>query len=147
MNATIKLESGLRFHGTTDGGLTTSFDTTVKGGGSNSAPSPMENVLLSAGTCSAMDVIDMIRKARKDISAMSIELRAERATEHPKVFTKIHMGFRITSADVTARELRRDIELSHTKYCSVSLMLSRGGCEITWDAIITRTDSGEVIAV
>jgi putative redox protein len=147
MNATVTLESGLRFNGTTDGGLTTSFDTTVKGGGTNSAPSPMESVLLAAGTCSAMDVIDMLRKGRKNIAGLTVELRAERATEHPKVFTKIHMGFQVTSPDVTARELQRAIELSHTKYCSVSLMLSRGGCEVTWDAIITRTDSGEVIAV
>ena len=141
MKASLKFEEGYRFSGLTEAGLPIAFDTTAAGGGSNTAPSPVESVLLAAGACSAMDVIGMIRKARKEIVSFEVHLSGARATEHPKVFTKIHMDFRITSPDLTLQELRRFIDLSHSKYCSVSILLARGGCEITTNAQIKHPHS------
>ena len=138
MKASVRLTEALRFVGTNENGLEAAYDTSVAGGGLNSAPSPIENVAMAVAACSSMDVVIIIRRRRKEIIDYRVDLEYERAAEHPKVITKIHLVFHVTSPDLTIEELQHAIELSHQTYCSVSIMLSRGGCEITSEAHITR---------
>lgn len=139
MKATLKLDSALRFIGTSMHGKEAFFDTSIKGGGLDSAPSPMDSVLMAAAACSAMDVIPILQKRRKTVTDLTIYLTAKRAETEPRVFTQIEMDFHLVSPDATIEELSHAIELSHAKYCSVSVMLSRSGCEITWKASISSS--------
>lgn len=132
MKAHLAWDKAQRYIGTNEKGQKTAFDTSVRGGGLDSAASPMEVVLEAAAACTAMDVMNILTKQRKSVEAFTISLEAARAADDPKVFTSIHMTFHVTSADVTARDLERAIELSWEKYCSVSVMLRRSGCEMTW---------------
>ncbi len=134
MKAKLTWDTALRFVGTNEKGFETIFDTSLKGGGLDSAPGPMEFVLQSAAACTAMDIVSIIHKKRKTVTEFSIDLTAERAEQHPKVFTKIAMDIRLVSPDATEQDLTRAIELSQSTYCSVSIMLARSGCEITWHA-------------
>ena len=143
MKATLRRESALRLVGTCDAGFDTIFDTSLKGGGLGSAPSPMSIVLQAAAACTSMDVLPMLDKRRKTVLDWRIDLDAERAEEHPKVFTKIHMTFYVKSPDVTVKELTDAITLSKEKYCSVSIMLSRAGVSVTWSAILENSTTGE----
>ncbi|MDP4198624.1 MAG: OsmC family protein [Bacteroidota bacterium] len=136
MKASVRLDTTLRIIGTNAKGHETAFDTSVKGGGLDSAASPMEVVLEAVAACTAMDVVPIIRKRRKTVSEFSVDLIAERAVTDPKVFTKIDMNIRLTSPDATLSELARAIELSQTTYCSVSTMIARGGCVISWVAVL-----------
>jgi putative redox protein len=136
MKAHLHLDKALRLIGTNEKGHETFFDTSVKGGGLDSAASPMETVLESVAACMTMDVIPILQKQRRTVSDFWVDLTAHRAEEHPKVFTSIAMSIHLVSPDATIRELERAIELSQSKYCSVSAMLSRGGCEITWKATL-----------
>jgi putative redox protein len=138
----LKLDTAMRFVGTNAKQHKTYFDTSVKGGGLDSAASPMEVVLQSVAACTAMDVLPILRKQRRTVVDFSIDLEAERATKDPKVFTKIHMEVRLTTPDAKLRELARAMQLSQTTYCSVSTMITRGGCEITWRATLVNTDTG-----
>lgn len=138
MKATVQLDSALRFIGTSDRGKQAFFDTSVSGGGLDSAPSPVDSVLMAAAACSAMDVVSILQKRRKSVTGLKIELSATRAETHPHVFTHIEMDFQLQSQDATIEELSHAIELSHSKYCSVSIMLMRSGCEISWKASVTK---------
>ncbi len=138
MKVTLTRDKALRFVGKNEEGLESVFDTSVAGGGLNSSPSPVEAVAMAAGACTAMDVVAMIAKRRKQLDDFRVEIEYERATEHPKVITKLHMAFHVKSPDLTSEELERSIKLSQETYCTVSIMVRRSGCEITWSHEITR---------
>jgi putative redox protein len=85
----------------------------------------MELVLLSLGGCTAMDVISILQKKRQDVTSFEILMHAERAADHPKVFTNITLEYVVTGHNVEEEAVSRAVELSETKYCSVNAMLSR----------------------
>ncbi len=92
-------------------------------GGSNAGSSPKELLLMALGGCTAMDVIPILRKKRSPVDSIEIRLRGNTCEEHPQVFTDIHVEYVIHGDDVNAEDVERAIELSTTKYCSVSAML------------------------
>ncbi|MGQ9819422.1 MAG: OsmC family protein [Candidatus Kapaibacteriales bacterium] len=138
MKAELRLDRNMRIIGSSNSGHEVVFDTVPEVGGENTAPPPMQVMLLSLGACTFMDVVSILRKKRKTISKMNIHIEAERAKEHPKVFTKVHLVYELTSPDAQIEDLQRSIELSQTKYCSASAMFKSAGCDITWEAVINR---------
>jgi putative redox protein len=94
-------------------------------GGQNLAPRPLETVLAGTGGCSAYDVVLILRRGRHDVRGCSVKLTAERATEDPKVFTRIHMHFSVSGKALPAAAVERAIAMSHEKYCSASIMLGK----------------------
>src|SRR6476646_3141591 len=139
MEVTLSLDRALHFIGQNGRGHTTDFDTTEAGGGLNSAASPMENLLEAAGACSSMDVVGILTKRKKTFDAMSVSIVGERAQDHPRTFTHMHMQFRIVSPDIEMKELKDAIEISHSKYCSVTIMMKRAGCAVSWDAQLVHS--------
>jgi putative redox protein len=94
-------------------------------GGQNLAPRPMETVLVGTGGCTAYDVVLILKRGRHDVRGCSVKLTSERASEDPKVFTKIHMHFTVTGRAIPAAAVERAIHMSHDKYCSASIMLGK----------------------
>jgi putative redox protein len=94
-------------------------------GGQNLAPRPLETVLAGTGGCTAYDVVLILKRGRRDVRGCSVKLTAERATEDPKVFTRIHMHFSVTGKALPAAAVERAIAMSHEKYCSASIMLGK----------------------
>lgn len=86
---------------------------------------PMEMVLLGMGGCTAYDVAEILRKRRREPEILEIELEAKRAVEIPKVFTHIHLKYKVKGVGITKREVKRAIELSLDKYCSATRMLAK----------------------
>jgi putative redox protein len=101
-----------------DGGGSITMATDEAGG-----PSPIEALLASLAGCTATDVASILRKKRQSAAAYEIEIDADRAEEHPRVFTAVRIEHRVRGA-VEPEALRRSIELSATRYCPVSAMLS-----------------------
>jgi putative redox protein len=89
-----------------------------------SAPSPMELVLIALGGCTGADVISILEKKRQRVTGYEIEVRGWRRDEHPRIYTRIEVIHRVRGDEVDERAVARAIELSETKYCSVSAMLS-----------------------
>ena len=94
-------------------------------GGQNLAPRPMETVLAGTGGCAAYDVVLILKRGRHDVRRCSVRLTSERADTDPKVFTQIHMHFTVTGHNIPESAVERAIAMSHEKYCSASIMLSK----------------------
>jgi putative redox protein len=92
----------------------------------------MELVLMGTGSCSAIDVVHILRKARQSVTGCVVELDSERAPEDPKVFTRIHLHYIVTGKGLAAAQVERAIKLSKEKYCSATIMLAKSA-EITFD--------------
>lgn len=99
------------------------MDGAPEGGGRNLGPRPMETVLSGSAACTAYDVVLILVKSGLDISGCEVQTTSERAETDPKVFTKIHMLFRIRGKNLKANLVERAINLSHSKYCSATKML------------------------
>jgi len=97
----------------------------TENGGQNLAPRPMETVLAGTGGCTAYDVVLILKRGRHEVRGCSVKLSSERASEDPKVFTKIHMHFTVTGKGIPAAAVERAIKMSHDKYCSASIMLGK----------------------
>jgi putative redox protein len=100
------------------------------GGEVREGPSPFEAVVLAAGGCTAFDVVDILRKKREPVESFRIELESQRAKDPPQVLEKLHLTYVLKGPRKEAN-VARAIELSQTKYCSVSIMLQRAGVEVT----------------
>ncbi|CAM3577018.1 OsmC family protein [Parendozoicomonas haliclonae] len=133
MKAQVKWVDGMRFAGRSASGHSIMMDTTAKIGGTESAPSPMEMILLAVGGCSSVDVISILKKARQDVIDCVVDLEAERVDAVPAVFSKIHLHFVVTGRDLKETHVKRAVEMSADKYCSASIMLGKAGVEITHD--------------
>ena len=94
-------------------------------GGRNLGPRPMELLLMGMGGCTAVDVVNILRKARQDLRGCELQLDAERADSDPKVFTTIRVHFILTGRNLSGKQVERAITLSAEKYCSASIMLGK----------------------
>ncbi len=83
----------------------------------------MEVLLVSLAGCTGMDVASILAKKRVNLHKMSVKVDAEQAPQHPKYFTKIDVEFNFVGEDIKEEDVKRAIELSQDKYCSVSVML------------------------
>jgi putative redox protein len=88
------------------------------------APTPMELVLIALGGCTGSDVVSILEKKRQRVTGYEIEVRAERRAEHPRIYTSIEVVHRLRGHNIDPKAVAHAIELSETKYCSVSAMLS-----------------------
>ena len=132
MHARIKWIENVTFLAESGSNHALILDGAPEAGGRNLGPRPMELVLMGTGSCTAFDVVMILKKARQDIVACEAVLEAERAEKEPKVFTKIHFHFIVTGKNLKAEQVNRAISLSHEKYCSASIMLAKTA-EITHD--------------
>jgi putative redox protein len=140
MKARIKWVEDVTFVGESGSGHAVVIDGPPEHGGHNRGVRPMEMVLLGLGGCTAFDVMHILKKARQAVDDCVVELEAERADTEPKVFTRIHVHFIITGKALKENQVQRAVALSAEKYCSASLMLGRGGVEITHDYEIRQPE-------
>jgi putative redox protein len=106
---------------------------------SNTAPGPMELLLMALGACTATDVVIVLQKKRQKLASLEVICSGERATEPPTVWTKLEILYRLRGKlDEVA--VKHAIELSEEKYCSVSAMLKKTAT-VTWRYEILPGDS------
>lgn len=124
MKSTVTWIADKTFAGQTESGhsivIGTATDDSPKPG-----PSAMELVLMGAGSCSAWDVVEILKKGRQQIVDVVVELDADRAPEPPKVFVRIHIHFIVRGRDLDVKRVERAIQLSVEKYCSATKMLEK----------------------
>jgi len=94
-------------------------------GGDTGMP-PMRLLLLGVAGCSAMDVIHILRnRMRKPLTGLRVVVDADKAEEHPKVYTRIALKYLVKGRDLQEKDVRRAIELSNEKFCSAAIMLGK----------------------
>ena len=123
MNISVNWVDGLLMVGKSDSGHTITMDGPPESGGENLGVRPMEMLLLGVAGCTMIDVVTTLKKMRQDLSHFETKINAERATDHPKVFTDIHIQFIVKGKDLDSKKVDKAITLSAEKYCSASIML------------------------
>lgn len=125
MDARLTWNTGLLFKGVANSNVEVPLDTSVEHGGGGEGVAPMEMILMGLGGCTAMDVISILEKKRQKVTGFELQLHADRANEHPKVFTDITIEYIVTGKDIDPEAVTRAIELSETKYCPGMAMLRK----------------------
>ena len=135
MKVNLKQIKGLSLIGKGETNHWIPMDGDPKFGGSDAASRPMELILMGLGGCTSMDVISLLNKMREPLEDFEIEINAERAEEHPKVFKKIQITYKFYGNGFKKENLEKAIKLSHEKYCPGVGMLSKSA-EISHDYVI-----------
>lgn len=125
MECTVRWHDGMSFIAETGSGHMVAMDGAPEAGGRNLAPRPLELMLAGAGGCTAFDVVLILQKGRQAVSGCEVKLSAERATEDPKVFTRIHFHYVVKGKNLKPDAVDRAVKLSAEKYCSASIMLGK----------------------
>jgi len=129
MEVNVIWKSKLAFTGRGEDGYTVALDAEPAVGGDGKGFEPMELIAIGLAGCTAMDTISILQKKRQDVTAMEVQVHADRATEFPKVFTHIILEYIVEGHHVDPAAVERSIELSTTKYCPAQAMLSKA-CSI-----------------
>lgn len=109
---TLKWVDELRFEGTA-GTAVVAID-----GDGQQGTSPVNLMLEAIASCAAADVVDILRKGRQELEAMTVEVSADRREGHPRSITRLQLDFKIRGP-VDEVKARRAVDLSLEKYCSV----------------------------
>ena len=123
LDAKITYVKGLQFVGDSSSGHAVVMDGEPSVGGHNTGPRPMELLLLGAGGCSGMDVISILKKKRQEVTGLEIRVKGKKAEDYPKKFTHITIEFIVKGRDISEEAVKKAIELSMNKYCSVKATL------------------------
>jgi putative redox protein len=125
MEAIVTWHEGLSFTGTADSGFQIKLGADPEVGGANDGFRPLELMAISLAGCTAMDVISILRKKQQEVTGFNVFIHADRATDHPKVFTYITVLYHVTGHKIDEAALRRAMELTSSKYCPAQAMLGK----------------------
>lgn len=125
MEAKLTWKERMTFVGSADSGHEVRIDSDASVGGDDGAARPMELIALGLAGCTGMDIISILRKKQQQVSSFDVKVSAERAQEHPKVFTKAVITYVLRGQSLDEGALVRAIELSALKYCPAQAMLSK----------------------
>lgn len=131
METKVVWNGKMKFTGNTPSNFSIVMDASSDHGGEDQGARPMELVLVALGGCTGMDVISILQKMKEKVENFEIKISAERAEEHPKVYKKVHLEYIFKGENLKEENIRKAIELSQTKYCSVSAILKETA-EVTY---------------
>ncbi len=132
MKAEVKWLGGRAFEGAADSGHSVIMDSSPDFGGEDRGIRPMEMLMVGMGGCTSIDVINILEKARQEVTDCVAVITGERADTVPKVFVNMHVHFKVTGRGLDPKRVERAVQLSAEKYCSASIMLGKTA-EITHD--------------
>ncbi|MEO0254390.1 MAG: OsmC family protein [candidate division WOR-3 bacterium] len=119
MKVTVLNIEGLKFKGINEKGEVIILDSKESG------PSPMETLLIALGGCTGMDVVSILKKMKVNYTYFGMEIEGIRRNEHPRVFEKINLKYVFKGENLDLEKIKKAIELSLSKYCSVANMLNK----------------------
>lgn len=121
--AKVTYVEGLQFVGEASSGHAIVMDGDPEVGGHNTGLRPMELLLVGVGGCSGMDIISILKKKKQEITGLEINVKGQKAETHPKKFTDIDIEFIVKGRNIAEDAVKRAVELSMDKYCSVKATL------------------------
>ncbi len=147
MDAKVIWDHGMTFSGMADTGFTLPLGASPDVGGENDGFRPMELMAISLASCTAMDVISILRKKRQDVTAYEVKVHADQADQHPYVFTQSVITYEVTGHNLSEAAVIRAMELSAKRYCPAQSMLAKAmSIELLYE-IYEDQDGGERILV
>ncbi len=142
MEVELKWVDGLMFACSSGTGHSLVVDGDMEVGGFDTAPRPTELLLMALGGCTAMDVISILKKKRQPVVGFEVKVTGQRADAHPKRFLKMNIEYIVKGDGVQEEAVKRAVELSMQKYCSVKATLEPS-VEISYSYRIEQTQKGD----
>ena len=125
VNAELQWSQGLKFTSLTGSENKIVLDAAIEHGGKNDGARPMEALLSALGGCTGMDLVTILAKKKRQLKDLKITLNGHRASEQPHILESVTMMFDIWGSDISDEDMKWAINLSLSKYCSVSAMLEK----------------------
>lgn len=125
MATKVVWKHGLSFTGKSESGFDIPIGTRVENGGAGDGISPMELLLVGLAGCTGMDVISILEKKRQEVTGFEVSVSAKRTETQPRVYSDIAVEYVVTGRGIDPEAVKRAVELSETKYCSVEAMLGK----------------------
>ncbi|MTK53033.1 OsmC family protein [Paludibacter sp.] len=113
-------------------GHSVTMDASPEFGGQDAGSRPKELLLAAIAGCTGMDVVELLRKMRVDFQEFNLEVKAEVSESHPKVYTKLHIIYKLKGSNIDPAKVQKAVDMSQEKYCGVSAMF-RKAMEITYE--------------
>jgi putative redox protein len=129
--AKIKYVDGLQFVGHGDSGPGVVMDADTEVGGHNTGARPMELLLIGIGGCSGMDIVSILKKKKEKVTGLEINVDGKKAEDYPQKFTNIDIEYVVKGKNLSDAAVKRAVQLSMDKYCSVKASLE-GSAKITF---------------
>ncbi|MBF0517414.1 MAG: OsmC family protein [Nitrospirae bacterium] len=126
MKAKLTYVDGMKFVAEADSGHAIVLDADHENGGDDSGLRPSELLLIATGGCSAMDVISILKKKKQEVTGFEINVSGDKVASHPKRFEKVIVEYVIKGKNISDEAVKRAVELSMTKYCSVKATIDGG---------------------
>src|SRR5438876_3288424 len=123
-SATVTFLDGMHFVGDI-GGIRIDLDAEESVGGVGAGPQPHRLQEQAMAGCTAMDVLSIMRKKRQQVSGLSVEGQGSRADQHPRVYTRFEVLYKVSGTNIDPQAVARAIELSTTRYCPVIGLLGK----------------------
>lgn len=131
ISATVKWVDGLKFIGESGTGHSIVMDADTEFGGKNAGVRPTELLLIGLGGCSGMDIMSVLQKKKQNVLSLESKVTGEKSEEKPQKFVKFNIEYIVTGKDISEEAVKKAVELSMEKYCSVKLTLE-GGAKVTY---------------
>ncbi len=125
MDAKVIWKQKMSFEGTADSGFKIPLGTSSDFGGDDDGFRPLELLAIGLAGCTAMDVISILAKKKQEVKNFEVRVHADRASEHPKVFTRLIIEYVVSGKNLDQAAVERAVELSETKYCSAQAMFKK----------------------
>lgn len=125
MKVLVKHIKGMHFQGEGSSKVLTQLDASVTAGGTGRGTSPMELLLISIAGCSGMDIVSILEKMQVKFHRFETTVEGERASDHPRVFKDIEVVYRFWGESLPEEKVKRAVQLSMEKYCSVANMIDK----------------------
>jgi len=121
--AVVKWVNGFQFVGESGSGHAIVMDAPAESGGTSTGMTPMEMLLVAIGGCSGMDVTSVLKKKKLNVRDIEIRISGEKAADYPQKYTSMQLEFIVTGTNLPDEAVKKAIDLSMNKYCSVKATL------------------------
>lgn len=125
MEAKVTWKKRMTFAGSSESGFEVPLGSSPEVGGDDDGFRPMELLAIGLAGCTAMDVISILQKKKQEVTGFEVQVHAERADEHPRVFTRITIDYIVSGASVERAAVERAVQLSSEKYCPAQAMFAK----------------------
>jgi putative redox protein len=125
MEAKVIWKGRMSFNGSADSDFTVPLGSSPLVGGDDDGFRPMELLAIGLAGCTAMDVISILQKKRQEVKSFAVRVHAERAGEHPKVFTHLTIEYLLSGKNLDRKAVERAVQLSEAKYCPAQAMFKQ----------------------
>lgn len=142
LRAKVKFVDGMQFVGEGQSGHAVVMDGSPNHGGGNTGMRPTELLLLGLGGCTGMDVISILKKKKQKVTALEINVTGTKTEDHPTRFTDVTIEYVIRGRGVEDAAVKRAVELSMDRYCSVKATLE-GQTKVGFSYRIEEDGTGE----